>query len=227
MPAGLLPLFNMSYSSGQIHKYSVALYKTLEEETGQPVGFVQCGNIRLATNRDRMDEYRFYAGVAKTIGVEVEFLTPRPGQGDMAPVQHRGTRRRHRPSPTTATSSPPSLPRPWPRAREAAAPRFTAAPRSRPSSRRRAASGWSRPTRGTITCEHVVSATGNHARQTGAMVGLDVPSIPVEHQFIVTEPHPEILKRRADGLAEMGVLRESDASYYMREGGRRPVAWPL
>ena len=27
--AGLLPLFNLSYSVGQIHKYSVALYKTL------------------------------------------------------------------------------------------------------------------------------------------------------------------------------------------------------
>ena len=39
--AGLLPLFNMSYSVGQIHKYSVALYKTLEEETGQDVGFVR------------------------------------------------------------------------------------------------------------------------------------------------------------------------------------------
>ncbi|MDH3235948.1 MAG: FAD-dependent oxidoreductase, partial [Alphaproteobacteria bacterium] len=43
--AGLLPLFNMSYSVGQIHKYSVALYKTLEEETGQPVGLIQCGNL--------------------------------------------------------------------------------------------------------------------------------------------------------------------------------------
>ena len=35
--AGLLPLFNLSYSVGQIHKYSVALYRTLEAETGQPV----------------------------------------------------------------------------------------------------------------------------------------------------------------------------------------------
>jgi dimethylglycine dehydrogenase len=33
--AGLLPLFNMSYSVGQIHKYSVALYQKLESETGQ------------------------------------------------------------------------------------------------------------------------------------------------------------------------------------------------
>ena len=46
--------------------------------------------------------------------------------------------------------------------------------------------------KGDITCEHVVSATGNFARQTGAMVGLDVPVIPVEHQYIVTEPHPAI-----------------------------------
>ena len=36
--AGLLPLFNLSYSVGQIHKYSVKLYKTLEEETGQHRG---------------------------------------------------------------------------------------------------------------------------------------------------------------------------------------------
>ncbi len=32
--AGLLPLFNMSYSVGQLHKYAVDLYKKLEEETG-------------------------------------------------------------------------------------------------------------------------------------------------------------------------------------------------
>ena len=30
--AGLLPLFNMSYSVGQLHKYAVNLYKNLEEE---------------------------------------------------------------------------------------------------------------------------------------------------------------------------------------------------
>ena len=74
--AGLLPLFNMSYSVGQIHKYSVSFYKTLEEETGQDVGFRVVGNIRLATHRDRMDEYHQYAGVARTIGVQVYFLTP-------------------------------------------------------------------------------------------------------------------------------------------------------
>ena len=74
--AGLLPLFNMSYSVGQIHKHSVALYQGLEEETEKDVGFRKVGNIRLALNQERMDEYRQYAGVAATIGVDVKFLTP-------------------------------------------------------------------------------------------------------------------------------------------------------
>ena len=74
--AGLLPLFNMSYSVGQVHKYSLRLYRQLEEETGQQVGFSQVGNLRLAMNDDRMDEYHQYAATAKTIGVDVRFLTP-------------------------------------------------------------------------------------------------------------------------------------------------------
>ena len=74
--AGLLPLFNMSYAVGQLHKYSVGLYRALEEETGQHVGFKQVSNIRLARTKDRWDEYMYYAGVARTIGVNVNMLTP-------------------------------------------------------------------------------------------------------------------------------------------------------
>ena len=71
--------------------------------------------------------------------------------------------------------------------------------------------------KGDIACEHIVSCTGNFARRTGAMVGLDIPVIPVEHQYIVTEPHPAIVERQRKGLPEMGVLREADSSWYMRE----------
>ena len=49
------------------------------------------------------------------------------------------------------------------------------------------------------------------------MVGLDIPVIPVEHQYIVTEAHPKILERQKEGLPEMGVLRGSDGAWYMRE----------
>ena len=40
--AGLLPLFNLSYSVGQIHKYSVALYQTLERRPGSILAFARC-----------------------------------------------------------------------------------------------------------------------------------------------------------------------------------------
>ena len=73
--AGLLPLFNMSYTVGQLHKYSVDLYKRLPGETGQDVSFHVTGNLRLATCRERMDEYYKYCGTANTIGVPFEVIT--------------------------------------------------------------------------------------------------------------------------------------------------------
>ena len=41
--------------------------------------------------------------------------------------------------------------------------------------------------------------------KTGEMVGLDIPVMPVEHQYIVTDPHPEILERKKLGLPEQAV----------------------
>ncbi|NBO74027.1 MAG: FAD-dependent oxidoreductase, partial [Gammaproteobacteria bacterium] len=65
-------------------------------------------------------------------------------------------------------------------------------------------------TRGEIIAEHVVCATGNYARQTGRMFGLNMPAIPVEHQYIVYEESPELKAYRAAGGRELAVLRESD-----------------
>ena len=39
-----------------------------------------------------------------------------------------------------------------------------------------------------IHAEHVVTATGNHAQRTAKLLGIKIPAIPVEHQYIVTEP---------------------------------------
>ena len=213
--AGLLPLFNLSYSVGQIHKYSVALYKTLEAETGQNVGFAVCSNIRLARTRDRWDEFLYYRGVAETIGVRVNTLSPAQLKeiwplcnvdGIIGAIQH----------PDDGYIQPADLTQAFAigaRKLGAEINRNTAvtAIETLPSGE------WLVKTdKGEIVCEHVVSATGNFARATGAMVGLDVPVIPVQHQYIVTEDHPEIVKRREQGLPELGVLREADSSWYMR-----------
>ena len=214
--AGLLPLFNLSYSVGQIHKYSVNLYNSLEAETGQPVGFKKVSNIRLARTPDRWDEFMYYAGVAETIGVKVNKLTPKQVKeiwplcetdGLLGAIQH----------PDDGYIQPADLTQAMAkgaRARGAEIYRNTSVTgiEQKPNGE------WIVKTdKGDITCEHVVSASGNFARKTGAMAGLDIPVIPVEHQYIVTEPHPLIRERHAKGLPEMGVLREADSSWYMRE----------
>ena len=215
--AGLLPLFNLSYSVGQLHKYSVALYARLGAETGMDVGFRQVSNVRLARTKDRLDEYRHYAGVAATIGgIDVKFLTPSQVRevwplcetdGLLGAIQH----------PQDGYIQPADLTQALAKgAREGGGEinRQTTV-----TAIERLASGeWRVVTdKGAIICEHVIAASGNFARKTGAMVGLDVPVIPVQHQYIVTEAHPAILARKAQGLPEMGVLRESDSSWYMRE----------
>lgn len=214
--AGLLPLFNMSYSVGQIHQYSVDLYQQLEQETGQAVGFNQVGNLRLALNQNRMDEYYQYAATARTIGIDVQFLSPAEihalwplctTDGIIGGIFH----------PDDGYIQPADLTQALAkgaRARGAKIYRNTAV-----LAIEQVSSGRWRITTpgGDIECEHVIAATGNYARKTGEMVGLDIPVIPVEHQFIVTEPHPELLRRRENGEPELAVLRESDGSWYLRE----------
>jgi dimethylglycine dehydrogenase len=213
--AGLLPLFNLSYSVGQIHKYSVELYRSLEAETGQNVGFRQVSNIRLARTRDRWDEFMYYKGIADTIGVAVEVLAPDEIKALWPLAEMDGVigGLRH---PDDGYIQPADLTQALAagaRARGAQILRHTAV-----TAIERAGEGWRvRTDKGDILCEHVVSATGNFARRTGAMVGLDIPVIPVEHQYIVTEPHPEVVARHKAGLPEMGVLREADSSWYLRE----------
>ncbi len=214
--AGLLPLFNLSYSVGQIHKYSVALYKRLEAETGQNVGLRQVSNIRLARTQDRMDEYRYYAGVAKTIGVDVRFLTPSEVkdiwplcnfEGLLGAIQH----------PEDGYIQPADLTQALARGARAMGAEINRYTTVTGISRLPSSEWQVRTDKGDIVCEHIVSATGSFARRTGAMVGIEIPVVPVEHQYIVTEPHPAIVERRRQGLPEMGVLRESDSSWYMRE----------
>ncbi|MEM6374934.1 MAG: FAD-dependent oxidoreductase, partial [Pseudomonadota bacterium] len=64
--------------------------------------------------------------------------------------------------------------------------------------------------------EHVVTASGNHAQRTARMLGIKMPAIPVEHQFIVTEPDPALVEWRKDN-PQHPVLRDADAKWYVRE----------
>ena len=214
--AGLLPLFNMSYSVGQIHKYSVRFYQELQDETGMDVGFRKVSNIRLASTQDRMDEYLQYKGVADTIGVEVKVLSPQEikdcwplvsTENLIGAIQH----------PEDGYIQPADLTQAFAKGARDKGAKIEI--NTNVISIIRSPNGtWIVETdKGHIECEHVISCSGNFARKTGKMVGLDLPVIPVEHQYIVTEQHPLIKERKDKNLPELGVLRDSDASWYMRE----------
>ena len=226
--AGLLPLFNMSYATSHIHDYSVKFYKELEAETGLNAGFSVVGNLRMAQTDARMDEYMLYASTAESVGVPFEWMTPKE-IADRWPLVRSEDLKGAIYHPTDGYINPADV---------TMAMAKGARQRGVEIIRKIQVDGFERvgdewvvkcvkmveqggnlvPSEETfdITCEHVVTATGNHAQRTAAMVGCYIPAMPVEHQFIVTEPDPALVEyRKSHG--EHPVLRDADAKWYVRE----------
>ena len=70
---------------------------------------------------------------------------------------------------------------------------------------------------GVIAAEHVVNAAGTWCREIGAMMGLDLPVVPMLHQYIVTDTVPEIAARIAAGAPELPIIRDPEESWYIRQ----------
>ena len=77
-----------------------------------------------------------------------------------------------------------------------------------------------------IRAEHVVTATGNHAQRTARLLGIRIPAIPVEHQYIVTEPDPALVEFRKAQPRAPGPARRRREMVRAR-GARRLDPRPL
>ncbi|SOB92386.1 glycine cleavage system aminomethyltransferase T [Rhodobacter sp. JA431] len=227
--AGLLPLFNMSYATTHIHKYSVDFYKTLEAETGLNAGFSICGNLRMAQTQERMDEYMLYSSVAETAGVYHEFLTPAQMK-ERWPLLNTEDLRGALFHPQDGYINPADVTQAM--AKGARQRGVDIVRKLQVNAYKWTGSEWivtleKMVEKGgnlvgsgemiDVHAEHVVTATGNHAQRTARLLGIKIPAIPVEHQFIVTEPDPMLVKWRAEGNPEHPVLRDSDSKWYVRE----------
>jgi len=227
--AGLLPYFNMSFATTHIHDYSIKFYKTLEQETGLNPGFYVVGNLRMAQSRARMDEYMLYATTAETCGVPYEWLSPEQIKerwplmrtDDLVGALYHPTDGYINPADVTQCMAKGArqlgavIERKW----QVDAYDWTGS-EWRVSVTKMAEKGGNLvPTDETavITAEHVVTATGNHAQRTARLLGIKIPAIPVEHQYIVTEPDPALVDWRKAGNPEHPVLRDADAKWYVRE----------
>jgi len=226
--AGLLPLFNMSYATTHIHKYSVDFYKGLEAETGLNAGFYVVGNLRMAQHQQRMDEYMLYSSVAETAGVYHEFLKPNEIK-DRWPLVRTEDLIGALYHPQDGYINPADVTQAMAKgARQLGA---TIERKVQVDGCRWTGSEWivsctrleerggnlvATDDRFDITAEHVVTATGNHAQRTAKLLGIKTPAVVVEHQYIVTEPDPALVEWRKTN-PQHPVLRDADAKWYVRE----------
>jgi len=226
--AGLLPLFNMSYATSHIHDYSVKFYRTLEEETGLNVGFHVVGNLRMAQSHERMDEFQLYASTAETVGIPFEWLTapqikerwPLVRTEDLEGAIYHPTDGYINPADVTqamargARQLGADIERRW----QADGYRWNGDEWHVTCTRMTETGGNLVPTDEclTVKAQHVVTATGNHAQRTARLLGIKIPAIPVEHQYIVTGRDPALVDWRKDN-PEHPVLRDADARWYVRE----------
>jgi dimethylglycine dehydrogenase len=219
--AGNTPHYSTSMLLSRVHQYSNTLYQQLEAETGQPVGFHKCGSLRLANVPDRMDEYRYHRAKARYIGLPFEIVGPDEIRQIHPLLNTEGlygaawTPDDGYIDPTMMTNA---------LAQGARNGGAHVARHTRVTNVSRTPSGeWQVKTdRGTIVAENVVNAAGTWAREIGFFSGLDLPIVPVEHQYVVFDTVPEL----AALGREVPIVREVDVSYYMRQEGHALLVGP-
>lgn len=219
--AGLTPHFEVGLNLSRIHKYSTELYEGLEAETGQATGFHKVGSIRITKSKGRVDQFKHLAGQAKNINLPFHVLSPQEIKKihplidlkDIIAGAH---------TPADGYIDPSSVTNALAKgARDGGAEIYR---HTKVTGMRRTPAGeWSVETdKGTISCQIVVNAAGTWARDVGKMIGLNLPIVSMEHQYLVTENVPEVIEYGR----EFPVLRDPDASFYMRQENKGVIFGP-
>lgn len=214
--AGLCTHFAHNPTIQELRATSVRLYRDiLPEETGRDCGFHRSGAMRITRNPDRMDEFRHVAGLSGFTGYPLEVLTPEriaelhplakldgliggiyePDDGHV--------------DPTLATQAMAEV------ARRGGAQIWRNSP---VTAIRREGSHWLIDTpKGTVETTHVVNAAGTWGWEIGHMMGLNIPSVPVLHQYLVTDTVGAVADRISQGLPELPIIRDPEESWYVRQ----------
>ena len=211
--AGLCTHFAHNLTIQAMRAHSIELYSgILEIETGSPVGFHQTGALRVTRSKDRMDEFRQVRGIGKYSGIDFQILTPSELKDIYPLVELDGLIGAiHEPldghvDPSQATHAMAKG------ARNGGAnihlhTRVTGIART-------AAGEWRVETNaGDIVAEHVVNAAGTWGYEVGRMFGLELPVVPMLHQYLVTD--------RVEAVAAMDralpIIRDPEESWYVRQ----------
>jgi 4-methylaminobutanoate oxidase (formaldehyde-forming) len=224
--AGLVGQLRSSASITQVLKYSVDLYKRLDEETGLATGWKMTGCLRLACNQDRWTEFRRLATTARSFGMEMHLLSPAEAKA-MWPLLDTDDLVGASFLPTDGQASPSDVAQSLAKGARMHGAKIAEGVCVTGFTMDGARIKAVRTTEGDIACEKVVNCGGQWARQIGAMAGINVPLQPVKHQYVITG--------NIDGVTpDLATIRDPDRRTYFKEevgglvfGGYEPdpVAW--
>lgn len=227
--AGLLGQLRDNRNNTELAKYTVGLYRELEAETGQATGCKFNGSISLATNKERMEELKRRADMAKVFGLTVDVLGPQ-GIKDRYPLIEVDDLVGGILIPSDGQGDPVGITQALAKgARNGGAQIFEGTKVCELLTQGRDVVGVRAEAGGKsqeICARKVVLACGMWTRDLAASVGVNVPLHACEHFYIVTEPFAGVTRN-------LPVLRDFDNyAYYKEDAGKillgafEPVAKP-
>ncbi len=226
--AGLVGQLRGSATLTRMMMYSVDLYSRLEEETGYDPGWRQVGSLRLASSPDRLLELKRQVGWARALGLPIELLTPEEAQALFPPMSTEGVLAAAY-IPTDGQIDTTSLTHALAAGVRARGGRILTQTRVVDITTRNGRVHEVVTDQGTFRAQVVVNAAGIWADKIGRMVGVNIPVVPMSHQYIVTEPFEGVQRH-------MPTMRDPDHVCYFREevgglvvGGyeHQPAIWRL
>lgn len=209
--AGLVGQLRSNANITQLLGYSIDLYNKLEEETGLATGWKMNGGLRLACNQERWTEVKRQATTAHSFGLDMQLLTPQEAQ-DLWPLMDISDIVGAAFLPTDGQASPSDITQALAKgARAKGAVLIENTPVTEILTERGNLVGV-RTAQGDIACEKLVLCCGQWTRDLAKTIGVTVPLVSVEHQYMVTE---------AFGVAkDLPTLRDPDRlTYYKEEVG--------
>ncbi len=219
--AGLCTQLNPSRVVTKLLMRSMELYRALEREEPGGIGLHTVGSVRLATTPERLDEFRARASTAAVLGLELDLIGPKR-VAELFPLARVDDVLGAAHLPSDGHVDPTSLTMAL--AERARAAGATIATRTAVRGLEQAGDGWRVETdRGTIECEVVVNAAGMWAPQVAALAGVRLPIVPLQHHYVVTDTVAEL----AGAPGELPVLRDPEASFYVRQEGEALLVGPF
>ena len=196
----------------KLQKYSAALYRKLAASTDNPINYHVTGSVRLAHNRNRMDEFRHVQSMAKANGLDYEILSPAQLK-TRHPLVETHDLLGALWDPLDGDIDPSQLTQALGRAARELGAKVKRHTRVTSLAQRPGGEWLVGTDKGEVVAEVVVNAAGYRAGEIMAMVGRHLPLAVMSHQYLVTEDVPELLGRSQ----HLPLLRDPDTSYYLRQ----------